>query len=59
MNCKTEQKQRGSWRAWVAPVLVSVVVFAVLGIAKAISLGLAIGLAVAIIFVGFVALRSF
>lgn len=49
MNCKTEQKQRTGWRAWIAPVVVSALVFAVLGLAQAFNPALALVIAIAII----------
>mgnify|MGYP005872856901 CR=1 FL=1 len=57
MSGKMEQKQQGKWRAWVAPVIVSVCVFSVLGAASLISAALAAGLAVAIVIVGTILLR--
>ena len=57
MNSKTEQNQQGKWRAWVAPVVVSVCVLLVLGAASLVSNVLAAVLAVAIVIVGAIALK--
>lgn len=58
MNWKIKQKQKGNWRAWAAPVIVSTCVFAILGAANLISETLAGGLAVVIVVIGVIALRA-
>lgn len=57
MTCKSEQKQRHGWRAWVAPVVVSTAVCVVLLSANALSTVLAIGVALVVIIGGLALLR--
>lgn len=45
MSCEVEEKQRFKWRQWVAPVVVSSAVFAVLFAARMVSPALAVALA--------------
>ena len=59
MACENQEKQRGRWRPWVGPVLVSILVFGLLAGASAISTNLAVALGGVIVVGGIVALRLF